>query len=108
MAKNENLHGTLELLVMKILRGGPRHGFAIAAAIQQTSDDVLRVEAGSLYPALHRMTDEGLLDSKWQKTEAGRRANFYKLTPKGRRKLEAAEKKWHAVSAAVTRVLKAT
>jgi PadR family transcriptional regulator, regulatory protein PadR len=108
MAKNENLHGTLELLVMKVLRGGPRHGFALAAAIQQMSDDVLRVEAGSLYPALHRMTDEGLLEPKWQKTEAGRRAKFYTLTPKGRKKLGAAEKKWHAVSAAVTRVLKAT
>jgi transcriptional regulator len=108
MAKNENLHGTLDLLVMKVLRAGPRHGFAIAAAIQQMSDEVLRVEAGSLYPALHRMTDEGLLEPKWQKSEAGRRAKFYRLTPKGRKKLEAAEKKWHAVSAAVTRVLKAT
>jgi len=108
MAKNENLHGTLELLVMKVLCGGPRHGFAIAAAIQQMSDDVLRVEAGSLYPALHRMTDEGLLAPKWQKTEAGRRAKFYKLTPKGRKKTETAEQKWHAVSAAVTRVLNAT
>jgi transcriptional regulator len=108
MAKNENLHGTLELLVMKMLRGGPRHGFAIAAAIQQTSGEVLRVEAGSLYPALHRMTDEGLLEPKWQKSEAGRRAKFYRLTPRGRKKLEAAEEKWHAVSAAVTRVLKAT
>ncbi|MGD8323543.1 MAG: PadR family transcriptional regulator [Gammaproteobacteria bacterium] len=108
MAKNENLHGTLELLVLKILRGGPRHGFAIATAIQQASDDVLRVEAGSLYPALHRMTDEGLLESKWQKSEAGRRARFYRLTPRGRRKLESAEAKWHAVSAAVAKVLKAT
>lgn len=108
MARNENLHGTLELLVMKVLRGGPRHGFAIAAAIQQASDEVLKVEAGSLYPALHRMTDDGLLEPKWQKSEAGRRAKFYRLTPKGRKKLEAAEKKWRSVSAAVTKVLQTT
>lgn len=108
MARNDNLHGTLELLVMKVLRGGTRHGFAIAAAIQQSSDEVLRVEAGSLYPALHRMTDEGLLSSEWKMSEAGRRARFYKLTAKGRRKLEASEAKWRAVSAAVTKVLKTT
>ena len=108
MAKNDNLHGTLDLLVMKVLRGGPRHGFAIAAAIQQASDDVLRVEAGSLYPALHRMTDDGLLEPKWQKSEAGRRAKYYRLTTKGRKKLEATEDKWRSVSAAVTKVLKAT
>jgi len=108
MAKNDNLHGTLELLVMKVLRAGPRHGFSIASAIQQASDEVLRVEAGSLYPALHRMTDEGLLEPKWQKSEAGRRAKFYRLTPKGRKKLDASEDKWRAVSAAVTKVLQGT
>lgn len=108
MAKNENLHGTLELLVMKVLKGGPRHGFAIAAAIQQASGEVLRVEAGSLYPALHRMTDEGLLKPQWKNSEAGRRARFYTLTPKGRRKLETAEEKWLAVSSAVTKVLQTT
>jgi PadR family transcriptional regulator PadR len=106
MARNENLHGTLELLVMKVLRNGPMHGFAIAAAIQQASDQVLKVEAGSLYPALHRMADGGLLDTEWNKSEAGRRARFYKLTAKGRKKLEKAEEKWRSVSRAVTKVLK--
>lgn len=108
MAKNESLHGTLDLLVMKVLRSGPKHGFAIAAAIRQASDEVLRVEAGSLYPALHRMTDEGLLEPQWKKSDAGRRARFYKLTAKGRKKLGAAEEKWRSVSAAVTKVLQTT
>ena len=105
MSKTDNLHGALELLVLKILRRGPAHGFAIAAFIQQTSDDILRVEAGSLYPALHRMTEAGLIKGEWQRTEAGRRARFYALAEKGRRKLEADERKWHAVSAAVAKVL---
>jgi DNA-binding PadR family transcriptional regulator len=71
------------------------------------SDDVLRVEAGSLYPAVHRMTEAGLLKSEWRKSEIGRRARFYELTAKGRRKLEADEEKWRTVSAAVAKVLKA-
>jgi DNA-binding PadR family transcriptional regulator len=69
------------------------------------SEDVLRVEAGSLYPALHRMTEAGLLKAEWRKSEIGRRARFYGLTPKGRRKLEADEAKWHTVAAAVAKVL---
>lgn len=105
MPKPDNLQGALELLVLKVLRRGPNHGYAIAAAIQQMSDDVLRVEAGSLYPALHRMTEARLLKSGWQRSELSRRARFYQITAKGRRKLEAGEKKWHAVSAAVARVL---
>jgi DNA-binding PadR family transcriptional regulator len=71
------------------------------------SEDVLRVEAGSLYPALHRMTEAGLLKAEWRRSEIGRRARFYELTAKGRRKLEADEKKWHTVSAAVAKVLDA-
>jgi transcriptional regulator len=106
MSKTDNLQGALELLVMKILRRGAKHGFAIASYIQQTSDEVLRVEAGSLYPALHRMAEAGLLKAEWQISEAGRRARFYELTPKGRRKLEADEKKWRAVSAAVAKILR--
>src|SRR6516162_11436682 len=97
MGKTDNLQGALELLVLKMLRRGTNHGFAIASYIQQTSDDVLRVEAGSLYPALHRMTEAGLLKAEWRMTEAGRRARFYSLTPKGLRKLEAEEKRWHAI-----------
>lgn len=106
MPKPDNLQGALELLVLKVLRWEPAHGYAIAAAIQQMSDEVLRVEAGSLYPALHRMTEAKLLKSEWRKSEIGRRARFYEITAKGRRQLEAGEKKWHTVSAAVTKVLK--
>ena len=106
MGKTDNLQGSLDILVMKVLRRGPNHGFAIATQIQQTSDEVLRVEAGSLYPALHRMTEAGLLTSEWRMSEAGRRGRFYALTDKGRRELEAAERKWRAVSAAVAKVLR--
>jgi PadR family transcriptional regulator PadR len=106
MPKTDNLQGALELLVMKILRRGANHGFAIASYIQQTSDEVLRVETGSLYPALHRMTEDGLIKAAWKMSEAGRRARFYELTAKGRRKLEAEEKRWHAISAAVAKILR--
>ena len=92
---------------MKILRRGPNHGFAISSYVQQTSDDILRVEAGSLYPALHRMTEAGLLKAEWRTSDAGRRARVYALTSKGRRKLETDEKKWRSVSAAVAKVLRA-
>ena len=90
---------------MKILRQGSNHGFAISSHIQQVSDELLRVEAGSLYPALHRMTEEGLLKAEWRMSEAGRRARFYELTAKGRRQLDAGLKKWRAVSLAVGKIL---
>src|SRR5262245_53395244 len=106
MPKGDNLQGSLEILVMKILRRGPQHGFAIASQIQQASDEVLKVEAGSLYPALHRMTEAGLLKAVWRVSEAGRRARFYELTAKGRRKLETDEKRWRAVSGAVAKILR--
>lgn len=106
MPKADNLQGALELLVMKILRRGPNHGFAITAYIQETSDEVLRLEAGSLYPALHRMTEAGLLKAEWRISEAGRRARFYELTAKGRKRFDEEEKRWHAVSAAVAKVLR--
>ena len=105
MAKTDNLQGSLELLVMKCLRRGPNHGFAISSYIQQASDEILRVEAGSLYPALHRMTEAGLLQAEWRMSDAGRRARVYVLTPKGRRRLEAQERRWRAISAAVAKVL---
>src|ERR1700737_3484517 len=106
MAKADNLQGSLELRVMKTLRRGAHHGFAISSHIRQISDEILRVEAGSLYPALHRMTEAGLLKAEWRTSEAGRRARFYELTAKGRRTLEANEKRWHAVSAAVRKILR--
>jgi PadR family transcriptional regulator, regulatory protein PadR len=108
MPKTDNLQGSLELLVMKILRRRPNHGFGIASYIQQTSDDVLKVEAGSLYPALHRMTEAGLIKAEWRFSDAGRRARFYSLTAKGRLKLDADGKRWRAVSAAVARILRTT
>jgi transcriptional regulator len=106
MPKSDHLQGSLELLVLKILRRGPNHGYAIANYIEQTSDEVLRVEEGSLYPALHRMTEAGLLKAGWRQSEAGRRARFYELTTKGCRKLEAEEKRWHNVTTAVAKVLR--
>jgi transcriptional regulator len=108
MPKTDNLQGALEILVMKILRRGPNHGFAISSYIQQSSEDVLRVEEGSLYPALHRMTEAGLLKAEWRVSEAGRRARFYELTARGRRKLETEEKRWRAISAAVGKILRTT
>ena len=107
MSNTDHLQGSLELLVLKILRRGPNHGFAIASHIRQTSNDVLRVEAGSLYPALHRMTEAGLLKAAWRMSEVGRRARFYEMTPKGRKKLEADEKAWRAVSLAIGKILRA-
>lgn len=106
MPKTDNLQGSLELLVMKVLRRGPNHGFAISSFIEQSSDEVLRVEAGSLYPALHRMTEAGLIKAEWRLSDAGRRARVYALTPKGRRKLEAGQERWRAVSAAVAKILR--
>jgi len=106
MAKSDNLQGALELLILKILRRGANHGFAITSHIRQTSDEVLKVEPGSLYPALHRMTEAGLLKARWRVTDAGRRARVYELTAKGRRTLDAAEKRWLSVSAAVSKILR--
>ncbi len=106
MPAADNLQGALELLVLKILRRGPAHGYSIASTIELISDDVLRVEEGSLYPALHRMTESGLLRADWRMSDAGRRARFYGLTAKGRRRLEAEEKRWRGVTAAVAKVLR--
>jgi PadR family transcriptional regulator, regulatory protein PadR len=106
MPKPDNLQGALELLVLKVLRRGPNHGFAIATLIEQASDEVLRVEEGSLYPALHRMTEAGLLKAEWKTTDAARRARVYQLTALGRRRLAASETRWHDVAAAVAKVLR--
>src|SRR5947209_19575504 len=106
MPKADYLQGSLEILVLKVLRRGPMNGYAIAAYIERVSEDVLRVEEGSLYPALHRMTESGFLKAAWRMSEAGRRARFYELTAKGRKRLEQEEKRWHSVSAAVARILR--
>jgi PadR family transcriptional regulator, regulatory protein PadR len=106
MPKADHLQGSLELLVLKTLRRGTFHGYAIATFIEQASGEVLRVEEGSLYPALHRMTEAGLLKAEWRMSEAGRRARFYQLTKKGRERLEQEEERWHNITAAVARVLR--
>ena len=101
------LQGTLDLLVLKTLARGPMHGYGIAVHIQQVSDEVLRVEEGSLYPALYRMEEQGLIESEWRPTENNRRAKFYTLTRKGRRAAQAELEGWLRLSGAVTRVLRA-
>jgi len=107
MGKTDALQGSLDLLVLKILsRRGPLHGYAIMTAIEQISSDVLRVEEGSLYPALHRMEEGGLVRAKWIDKENGRRARSYELTARGRKQVEAEEARWMAVTGAVQRVLK--
>ena len=102
---NELLHGTLDTLVLKTLSGGRRHGYAIARAIEGATDDVVAIEDGSLYPALYRMERKGWIDAEWGVSELGRRAKFYRLTPKGRRELTAQAAEWARFAAAISRVL---
>ena len=109
MAKTRNdiLQGTLDLLVLRILANGEAmHGFAINDRIEQVSREVLRVEAGSLYPALHRMAEAGWVKSSWGVSDNNRRARFYTITAAGRRRLADEEAHWAALTAAVGRVLK--
>ena len=105
--KNELLPGTLELLILKSLSIGPLHGYAIARRIQQTSQDVLQIEEGSLYPALHRLEHRGLIDAEWGPSESNRRAKFYRLTKDGKAEQRVQEEAWERVAGAVDRVLKA-
>ena len=107
-SKNDILQGTLALLVLKTLASHPRlHGYAITLHIQRASADLLRVEEGSLYPALHRMEQMGWLRSDWGVTERNREARFYSLTAKGRRQLAAEEESWVRLTEGVGRVLRA-
>ena len=99
------LHGTLDMLVLKVLEGGPLHGYAIALRLERMSNDVLSVEEGSLYPALYRMEQRGWLASVWSVTETGRRARFYKLTRSGRSQLHAETASWLRLTTAVADVL---
>jgi PadR family transcriptional regulator, regulatory protein PadR len=100
------LQGTLDLLILRTLTGDPRHGWAISERIQELSQDVLRVNQGSLYPALHRLEHQGWIVSDWGVSELGRRARFYRLTAGGRRKLERETEDWARFSTAVGRVLR--
>lgn len=107
MARQETFQGSLPLLVLKILaRRGPLHGYGITVRIQELSRDVLRVEEGSLYPALHRLEEAGWIRAKWVTTEQNRRARLYELTAAGRSGLTAEADRWRDVNAAVARVLK--
>jgi PadR family transcriptional regulator PadR len=101
----ELLQGTLDLLILKTLTRGRMHGYAVAEWIQATSDDVLRVEEGALYPALHRLELRGLLASEWGASENNRRAKYYSLTARGRRRLADATASWRRTSTAVDRIL---
>ena len=104
--RNDILQGTLALLVLQTLAAGRKmHGYAITAHIHRISDQLLRVEEGSLYPALHRMEQDGWVRAEWGKTEKGREARFYAITAKGRRQLEEEQQNWRRLTEGVARVL---
>jgi PadR family transcriptional regulator PadR len=103
--KNDLLQGTLALLVLKTLARGPLHGYGITLHIQMVSNDILRVEEGSLYPALHRMEQDGWVSAEWGVSENNRRARYYSLTAKGRKQLAEEEKNWQYLTQAVASVL---
>ena len=100
------LQGTLDLLILRTLVAEPRHGWAISERIQELSRDVLRVNQGSLYPALHRLEQQEWIESEWDVSELGRRARYYRLTPAGRKQLERERDQWAQFSAAVGRVMR--
>ena len=107
MTKPDSLQGSMDLLVLKILSRRPQlHGYAMMTAIQEISDDVLRVEEGSLYPALHRMEEAGWIEAEWVTKENGKRARIYELTATGKKQLGLEESRWQAVTLAVNRVLR--
>ena len=104
--KNDLLQGTLALLVLKTLARGPLHGYGITLHIQMVSKDFLRVEEGSLYPALHRMEQDGWISAEWGTTENNRRARYYRLTSAGRKQLAEEEQNWERLTLAVAQVLR--
>ena len=99
------LQGTLDLLILRTLQTGPQHGWAISERIQQISQDVLRVNQGSLYPAMHRLEHQGWIKAEWGISELGRRARFYHLTAAGRKQLEVETETWARLTGAIGRVL---
>src|SRR5215813_13825946 len=102
----ELLQGTLPLLILRVLAPGANHGFAIARRIQQISKEVLKVEEGSLYPALHRMELEGWIEAEWDITENNRKAKYYKLTRTGRKQLKDETERWNSIASAIAAILK--
>ena len=105
-SKADLLQGTLDLLILKTVALGPVHGYSIAQRIQQISKEVLRVRQGSLYPALHRLEERGLLDAEWGTTDTGREAKFYRLSRKGRAQLERETASWDQVARAIYAILR--
>jgi PadR family transcriptional regulator len=101
------LQGTLDLIVLKTLSWGPMHGFGIARWIQRTTENVLQVEEGSLYPSLYRMENRGWIKGQWAITENGRRAKYYRLTAAGKRQLAVESKSWDTLSAAIGKIMSA-
>jgi PadR family transcriptional regulator, regulatory protein PadR len=99
------LQGTLDLLILRTLILGPAHGYTIAHSIEQTSENALEVEQGSLYPALHRLEDRGMVASSWGVSENNRKAKFYQLTPKGKKELAAATQRWRRMTRAIGLIL---
>jgi PadR family transcriptional regulator, regulatory protein PadR len=107
MPKSEKLQGSMDLLVLKVLSRRPKiHGYAIIAAIREISDEVLQVEDGSLYPALHRMEEAGWIRARWVPRDAGGRSRVYELTAAGKKQLASEESRWQSVTLAVNRVLR--
>ena len=107
MARQDALQGSLPLLVLTLLaRRGPLHGYGLATQIEEMSSETLRVEEGSLYPALHRLEEAGWIKARWRATDTGRRARVYEITTSGRKQLESEEERWKAITAAVGRILK--
>ena len=103
--KSDLPQGTLDLLILRIVGLGPNHGYAIAQRIRQISRDALQVQQGSLYPALHRLENRGLLSAEWKETETGREAKFYRLTRAGRKQLDVETSNWVRLSAAVRQIV---
>jgi transcriptional regulator len=103
--RSELLHGTLDMLILRTLQWGPQHGYAIAQAIRTQSSDVLQVEAGSLYPALQRLSKRGWVTAKWGNTDANQRAKFYTITPEGRKQLAREASRWTELVQAIARIM---
>jgi transcriptional regulator len=109
-APNENhielLQGTLDMLILRTLQWGPQHGHGVGQAIRQSSADLLLIERGSLYPALHRLESRGLIESEWKASDLNRRAKYYRLTEAGREQLVAEQSKWKLLVKTITRVMR--
>jgi PadR family transcriptional regulator PadR len=105
-AKMDLLQGTLDMMVLRTIAAGPANGYEIAKAIERLSDDVLAVDHGSLYPALHRLEKNGQITGKWEVSSTNRRARFYRLTAAGRKQLVAEQARWEQMAAAITRVMR--